>query len=454
MLGRIMVIARREFVAAVFNKAFIIGLMLMPVMISLGFWVPAMAEKMKTKKQRIVAIIDRTPGAATRARETLEALREIIRSEGTADAITTLAFEDAPASADEAVQLDIKYGLAEKARAGSIAAFFEIGPLALAADREGTDLVTYYSGAAFDKDMLASVAGRLAAIAQLQKSAPSNPLLWTRSDRRYRAEELARMLGAGSRNQDRMIVQRDLPTRDAAGIIHDGKPVESVFRALVPVFAVLLMFMVVMVGGTPQLHGVLEEKMNRIGEVLLGSATPMEILAGKLAGMSLTGLLLSTIYLGGALFLGRSQGVLADLRPDIPAWFLLFQVLALLMFGSMFIAVGSACSDMKQAQTMLTPVTLAASLPMLLMLPVIEDPTGNMARILSLIPPATPMLMLARLTAAPQLPWWEPLAGTLVVLLATLATLWIASRIFQNGYLHQGQAPSYRMLLDWLNRRD
>lgn len=448
-----MVIARREFIAAVFNKAFIIGLAVMPLMVGLSIWLPALAEKMKHKKERVVAIIDRTPGKATRARETLEALRDIIGAEGNKDGITTLRFEDAPAFPDDERQLEAKFALAEKAREGTLAAFFEIGPRALAGDPGGADIVTYYSGAAFDKDMLTSVAGRLAAIAQLQKSAPSNPLLWTRSDRHYKPEELARMLGAGNRSKDRVIVQRDLPTRDTTGTILDGKPVESAFRALVPVFAILLMFMVVMVGGTPQLHGVLEEKMNRIGEVLLGSATPMEILAGKLAGMSLTGLLLSTIYLGGALFLGRSQGMLNDLRPDIPAWFLLFQVLALLMFGSMFIAVGSACSDMKQAQTMLTPVTMTATLPMLLMLPVIEDPNGTLARVFSLIPPATPMLMLARMTAAPRLPWWEPVLGTILVVLATLATLWVASRIFQNGYLHQGQAPSYRMLVDWLKRR-
>jgi len=450
MLGRIVVIARREFVAAVFNKAFIIGVFLMPLMIGLSVWIPSLAERFKSDKVRTVAIIDRMAGSGTGARQAMEALRVLVQRAESKDPIGRLEFEDADAGTGENDLLEKKFELGERVRSGSLAAFFEIS----ARGDKKTPGLTYYSGAAFDKDILTSVAARLAAITQLQASAPANPLLWTRADKRYKPEELAQMLFAGSKSQENLIVQRELPARDASGKVVDGKPVESIVRVLVPVFSVLLMFMAVMVGGSPQLNGVLEEKMNRIGEVLLGSASPMEILCGKLIGMSLTGLVLSSIYLGGALFLGRGQGYLTEIQPEIPAWFLLFQVLALLMYGSLFIAVGSACSDMKQAQTMLTPVTLTASLPMLLMMPVIEDPNGNLARVASLFPPATPMLMLARLTAGARLAWWEPALGVALVLLATIATLWVAARIFQNGYLHQGQAPSYRMLLSWLKRRN
>lgn len=450
MLGRIVVIARREFVAAVFNKAFIIGVFLMPLMIGLSVWIPSMAERFKSDKVRTVAIIDRMAGSGTGARQAMEALRVLVQRAESKDPIGRLEFEDADAGTGENDLLEKKFELGERVRSGSLAAFFEIS----ARGDKKTPGLTYYSGAAFDKDILTSVAARLAAITQLQASAPANPLLWTRADKRYKPEELAQMLFAGSKSQENLILQRELPARDASGKVVDGKPVESMLRALIPIFSVLLMFMAVMVGGSPQLNGVLEEKMNRIGEVLLGSASPMEILCGKLIGMSLTGLVLSSIYLGGALFLGRSQGYLTEIQPEIPVWFLLFQVLALLMYGSLFIAVGSACSDLKQAQTMLTPVTLTASLPMLLMLPVIEDPNGNLARVASLFPPATPMLMLARLTAGARLAWWEPALGVALVLLATIATLWVAARIFQNGYLHQGQAPSYRMLLSWLKRRN
>ena len=450
MLGRIVVIARREFVAAVFNKAFIIGVFLMPLMIGLSVWIPSLAERFKSDKVRTVAIIDRMAGSGTGARQAMEALRVLVQRAESKDPIGRLEFEDADAGTGENDLLEKKFELGERVRSGSLAAFFEIS----ARGDKKTPGLTYYSGAAFDKDILTSVAARLAAITQLQASAPANPLLWTRADKRYKPEELAQMLFAGSKSQENLILQRELPARDASGKVVDGKPVESMLRALIPIFSVLLMFMAVMVGGSPQLNGVLEEKMNRIGEVLLGSASPMEILCGKLIGMSLTGLVLSSIYLGGALFLGRSQGYLTEIQPEIPVWFLLFQVLALLMYGSLFIAVGSACSDLKQAQTMLTPVTLTASLPMLLMLPVIEDPNGNLARVASLFPPATPMLMLARLTAGARLAWWEPALGVALVLLATIATLWVAARIFQNGYLHQGQAPSYRMLLSWLKRRN
>lgn len=453
MLGRILVIAQREFVAAVCNKAFLVGLLLMPFMMSLGFWGPLMMDRFKTPKERVLAIIDRTEGSATAARATLEALKKVIQDKGEKDPLLLLKFEDAPAKSTEAEQLQVKFDLAERVRAGELAGFFDIGPVEEPNQTTKQDVVTSYGGGALDKDMM-FVTGRLVAITQLQKSAAANPLLLLRTDKHYKPEELALMLRASSQSQTNLLVQRDLPRKTASGQIVDGGKVESIFRALVPVFAMLLLFMVVMVGAMPQLHGVLEEKMNRIGEVLLGSASSFEILAGKLLGMSLTGLLLSSVYLGGALALGYRMGLLGDLRPDLPAWFILFQTLALLMFGSLFIAVGSACSDMKQAQMMVTPVTLAASLPMMMMLPVIEDPTGNLARFISLFPPATPMLMLCRMAAAPRIPLWEPLLGTILVLLAVCAALWVASRIFQNGYLRQGQAPTFAMLWSWLRHND
>ena len=321
MISRIAVIARREFIAAVANKAFIIGVFLMPVMIGLSVWIPTVAERFKSDKVRVVAIIDRTPPPQTGAIKAMEALKQLVQRENGKDPVGKLDFEEAKPGADEATNLELKFELAERVRAGKLAAFFEINP---GRDKDPGQLA-YYSGAAFDKDMLTSVAARLAAINQLQRSAPSNPLLWARAEKRYKAEELAQMLFAGSKAQDNLLVQRELPTRDSSGQVFEGKAVESVFRALVPVFAVILMFMAIMVGGSPQLNGVLEEKMNRIGEVLLGSAMPMEILCGKLVGMSLTGLVLSSIYLGGGLLVGRNQGFLPEIRPEIPLWSCFFK---------------------------------------------------------------------------------------------------------------------------------
>ncbi|MBU6295589.1 MAG: hypothetical protein KJS91_12980, partial [Planctomycetes bacterium] len=173
MISRIAVIARREFIAAVANKAFIIGVFLMPVMIGLSVWIPTVAERFKSDKVRVVAIIDRTPPPQTGAIKAMEALKQLVQRENGKDPVGKLDFEEAKPGADEATNLELKFELAERVRAGKLAAFFEINP---GRDKDPGQLA-YYSGAAFDKDMLTSVAARLAAINQLQRSAPSNPLL-------------------------------------------------------------------------------------------------------------------------------------------------------------------------------------------------------------------------------------------------------------------------------------
>ena len=112
------------------------------------------------------------------------------------------------------------------------------------------------------------------------------------------------------------------------------------------------MFLVVMVGATPLIQGVIEEKMQRIAEVLLGSVSPFELMAGKLLGMLGVSLTLAAVYLGGCYAALSRFGFTEYLPPDLLAWFLVFQVLAVLMYGSLFIAVGAACTDAKESQAL------------------------------------------------------------------------------------------------------
>ena len=465
-MNKIFVIAAREFKAAVLNKAFLISLVLMPVMILISSNVSRLAQGWKSRDTRTIAIIDQTPGQAVGAVASMDLLREMestrLASAGgeslLSGSLGLLFFEavsPVDASEDPQAALRQRYELGERVRAGELAAFFEIGPASLEQKPANPDdgAVTYYTDRALDRDVLMGVGVKLVTLVQLQRSASLNPLLWARKDRRYTPVELANLTEAAGKSAGKGLVQRELPKLDETGTVREGKEIVPGLKTLIPFLAATLLFFVVLVGASPQLHGVLEEKMNRIGEVLLGSATPFQVLGGKLLGMTATGLLLSMVYMGGGLIAARHWNLDADLRPDLPLWFLLFQSLALLLFGSLFIAVGSACSDMKQAQTLLMPVSLCLSLPMLVLLPVVEDPTGSLARYLSLFPLATPMLMMARLASAPNLPLWEPLVGSGLVLVATILAVWIAGRIFRIGYLSLGKAPSMVEMCRWIFSR-
>ena len=119
-----------------------------------------------------------------------------------------------------------------------------------------------------------------------------------------------------------------------------------------------LLYMMVMSAAPSLLNTVLEEKMAKISEVLLSSVTPFQLMLGKLFGTVLVSLTLSTLYLSSAVFMLWKANLLHLVPPQIFLWFLLFQLLALLIFGSLFSAVGAACSEIRDAQNFMFPVMM------------------------------------------------------------------------------------------------
>jgi ABC-2 type transport system permease protein len=203
---------------------------------------------------------------------------------------------------------------------------------------------------------------------------------------------------------------------------------------------------------TPLMQSVVEEKMQRIAEVLLGSVRPFELMMGKLVGMMAVSLTIAGVYLSGAYWAASHFGFGDYISIDLLVWFLVFQTMADLMFGSLFIAVGAACTDMKETQNLLLPIMLLVCLPLFLMGNIIQDPAGPVVRGLSFFPFATPNLMIVRLALQPGLPWWEPALGVVVVLLSTIFCVYAAGRIFRVGILMQGKGARIGEMLKWVVR--
>jgi ABC-type Na+ efflux pump permease subunit len=132
------------------------------------------------------------------------------------------------------------------------------------------------------------------------------------------------------------------------------------------------------------------------------------------------------------------------------AWFLLFLVMAVLMFGSLFVAIGAACTDIKETQNLLLPVMLLATFPLFFLTKIIEEPDGAIATVLSFFPFATPSIMVARLAIPPGAPSWQPILGVAVVVVTALLCVWIAGRIFRVGLLMQGKGASFKELITWV----
>ena len=194
----------------------------------------------------------------------------------------------------------------------------------------------------------------------------------------------------------------------------------------------------------------IEEKSNKVMEVLLAAASPLQLLGGKIVGYALVSTVMLVMY--GALGIaGLSALAMGDLVPTMHLVYLaVYFVIAYVMVAAMMSAVGSAVSDLREAQSLVGPVMTLLLVPLILWMPITQDPNGLLATITSFIPPASPFVMILRLTAATEpVPLWQIVAATAWGLVCAAGLLWLAARIFRVGVLMQGKPPTPKELLKW-----
>jgi ABC-type Na+ efflux pump permease subunit len=431
-MPKVFVIARREYLAMVGSKAFLVSIAIMPVFMLGGAIVPnLMRDHVDTKDKRI-AVIDRS-GELYGSLEEAVALRN---EHGISDAET--GEKIAPAYQLERVSSDgdadqIRLELSDRVRNGQLYGFLEIPEKILQTPTDGQPTVmTFYA----------------------ENTTLSNEKRWF--DRTVTGIVQARRLQ--SAGIDPQVVERSravtmegrgLFRRTADGEIEKAKNRQEVITILLPLGLMMFMFMIIMMSAQPMLESVLEEKSNRIAEVLLGSATPFQIMAGKLFGNVAGSLTVAAIYVTGAYGLARYNDAL-DLVPfDVLPWFAVFMLLAVLMFSSIFMAIGASVNQLKEAQSLLLPVWILIVAPLFVWLNIVREPTGSFATWFSLIPPFVPMLMCLRLSATSAVPLWQPILGLILMLGMTFVCVFAAGRVFRIGMLAQGRAPKISELLRW-----
>ena len=238
----------------------------------------------------------------------------------------------------------------------------------------------------------------------------------------------------------------------ASGELEKEK-VDKVRMFLLPFASLMLLFALVMMAAPSLLNTVLEEKIQRISEILISSVSPFELFLGKLLGNVLISCTLFLIYMGGGLALAAHFGVMDWIPMDLLAWFFVFQLLALLIYGSIFSAIGAACSEIRDAQSMMMPAMLLIMLPMFVWFIVLKSPDSTFSVAMSLFPPATPFLMLMRLSIPPGPAAWELALAVVLTVAFSLACVWAAGKVFRIGILAQGQAPSFRRMAQWVFSR-
>lgn len=470
-MRKIWVIAMREFGAAVKSKAFLISLVLMPVMMFGGIFVQKLTAKIGDIKTRRIAIVDHTPDAVLYDALNREAEKRnqtgIFDQTSGKQVRPKIVVEkiDPVDPSDEPLVRRQRLELSDRVRQNELFAFVEIGPDVLRPTIKPTTRVAESANRINEMNFrekmeLLEDATPVSERVRYSTNRPTNVdvrefLQGTLTREVYRR----RLENAGLPFMQVMpllspprLLTHGLTKIGPDGQIKDATRENEVAAFMVPLALIMLMFLIVIVGASPLTTNLVEEKQLRIAEVLLGSVKPFELMMGKLLGGVGVALALATVYFAGAYFLARQAQVADMVSPALIFWFVVFTVIGTLMYGALFVAAGAAVTNVKEAQTMITPVILIVVLPLFVIESLLRDPSGIVATAASFFPTSAPMVTVARLAIPPGIPLWQTALSALIALLTTVVIVWASGRIFRVGILMQGQGAKLGQMLKWVVR--
>jgi ABC-2 type transport system permease protein len=254
-----------------------------------------------------------------------------------------------------------------------------------------------------------------------------------------------------------------------------------------------LIYITLFIYGTMVMRGVMEEKTNRIAEVIISSVKPFQLMMGKILGIGAVGL---TQFLIWIVLISVISGVLSSMIPpevmdqvqqnngQMPGssqqgseairnlaaaqnslssinWglvifsFVFYFIGGYLFYAALFAAVGSAVNeDPQDAQSMTFPVIMPIILAIVIMINAINDPGGSLATWSSIIPFFSPIVMMARIPfgVPDTVPYWQLGLSMALLVLGFLFTTWLSAKIYRTGILMYGKKPSWKEMVKWIRR--
>jgi ABC-2 type transport system permease protein len=236
------------------------------------------------------------------------------------------------------------------------------------------------------------------------------------------------------------------------------QPVDLVSKdknaAFASVYALFfLMYFVILFYGMNVARSIIEEKTSRVFEVLLATIRPEELMAGKVLGVGAVGLTQIGIWIVAGLIVAKlgllAAGVSFSITPVQVGFFILFFLLGYVLYSSVAAALGAMTSSEQELQQMNMFLMLPLIACSLVILRVVRDSDGLIAKAFSFFPFCTPLIMYVRI-AVRQPPAWQIALSITGLVLTILAVLWFASRIYRVGILMYGKKPNLPEILRWL----
>jgi ABC-2 type transport system permease protein len=433
-MNRIFIVAQSEFLTLVKTKAFIIGLMLMPIITAGAIGFQIYAAKHSDRDDHKFVVIDRSGVLLAPLQTAAEAFNA---KNGEGAARTGPHFIPEAAAAGAASDADAyKLTLSERVKNKDLFGFVEIPAAVVDPNVEKAPAMQYYTETpSYDR------------LPDWLEQTLNEEITRRRFNTAGVDQALVKKLSARADVQTMGLVGRK-----ADGTVAQAKKTDPIATFVAPFAVLFIMFLSVMSSAPQLLNAVIEEKMSRISEVLVASVSPFELLLGKLFGVTAVAVLLALVYFLGAGYYVVYSGRPELLQPALMGWFVLFLICCVLMFGSMFLAIGSACSDLKDAQSMMQPVMMLLMVGYLGSFAVLRAPGSNLALGLSFFPTTAPFIMMLRMAMQPTPPLWQPAVSLAIALLTTVAFVWAAGRIFRVGVLMQGKGATLGEMLKWIKQ--
>ncbi len=230
-------------------------------------------------------------------------------------------------------------------------------------------------------------------------------------------------------------------------------PWSFVFTFIVPYFMAIFLVMTIFVSSGYLLQSVAEEKESRVMEILVSSVRPIELMAGKIAGLGALGLTQVLVWIFSVA--GFSGGAVVFLAvtgaSHIPARVLIlgvvYYVLGFILYATLMAGVGVLGATAQESQQLAGIFSLFAALPYMVGSFIFANPNITIARILSFFPLTAPTMMMMRLPLA-EVPWIDVAGSITILLLSVPAALWVGGRLFRVGVLIYGKRPTLKEI--WL----
>ena len=240
----------------------------------------------------------------------------------------------------------------------------------------------------------------------------------------------------------------------------DGKESASsaTVASVIGMVFTFIIYMFIMMYGAMVMQGVMEEKTNRIIEVMISSVRPFDLMMGKIIGIGFVGL--TQVFLWGIITTmdanalasssgNEIMGIINSINiAEIGISFIIYFIGGYMLYASIFAAIGSAVDSQEDTQQFMAPVTIFMIFALYAGIYSMENPDGPLAFWCSMVPFTSPIVMMVRIPF--EIPLWEKLLSVSLLYTSAIGIVWLSAKIYRVGILMYGKKPSIKEMVKWI----